>query len=78
MTYMWKYTDKVYRFQTNERNVQKKLSKEKHAHLVSLGVSEETWIYDFLIDNSKEAWQILENLAGAPVRESNTQGVYVA
>ena len=75
---MWKYTDRVYKFQTNDKEVQKKLNKEHNAHLVSIGMGCDLWIYDLLLDGHLEACSILSDLAGAPVHPSTTEGVFCA
>ena len=79
-TYLWQETKRipVYRIQTNDHKVARKLKKRKNAKLVMYGVNSPVWVFQIKYSSPRLALLGLGNITGEDVRETADTGVCVS
>ena len=79
-TYLWQETKRisVYRIQTNDHKVARKLKKRKNTKLVMYGVNAPIWIFQIKYSSPRLALLGLGNITGEDVRETADTGVFVS
>ena len=79
-TYLWQETKRipVYRIQTNDHRVARKLKKRKNTKLVMYGVNAPIWIFQIRYSSPRLALLGLGNITGEDVRETADTGIFVS
>jgi len=79
-TYLWQETKRipVYRIQTNDHRVARKLKKRKNTKLVMYGVNAPIWIFQIRYSSPRLAILRLGNITGEDVRETADTGIFVS
>ncbi|MBT3947787.1 MAG: hypothetical protein HN999_00420 [Candidatus Marinimicrobia bacterium] len=79
-TYLWQETKRipVYRIQTNDHKVARKLKKREKAKLVMYGVNAPIWSFQIKYSSPRLALLGLGNITGEDVRETADTGVFVS
>ena len=78
-TYIWQMEKrkKLYRIQTNDHRVARKLKKRQNASLCSYGINAPVWIFQLEYSSPKYAVIGLSNITGGDVEETADMGVFV-
>ncbi len=79
-TYLWQETKRfpVYRIQTNDHRVARKLKKRKNTKLVLNGINIPLWVFQITYSSPRLALLGLGNITGEDVRETADTGVFVS
>ena len=79
-TYIWQLQVRkpIYRIQTNDHRVARKLKKRQNAKLCMYGVNAPLWIFELSYSSPKYALIGLSNITGQDVGESSDMGVWVS
>ena len=79
-TYLWQETKRfpVYRIQTNDHRVARKLKKRKNTKLVLNGINIPLWVFQITYSSPRLAILGLGNITGEDVRETADTGVFVS
>ena len=79
-TYIWQLQVRkpIYRIQTNDHRVARKLKKRQNAKLCMYGVNSPLWIFELSYSSPKYAVIGLSNITGADVEETSESGVFVS
>ena len=79
-TYIWQMQPRkpIYRIQTTDHRVARKLKKRKNSKLCMYGVNTPFWIFELSYSSPKYAVIGLSNITGADVEETNDTGVFVS
>ena len=79
-TYIWQVQIRkpIYRIQTDDHRVARKLKKRKNAKLCIYGVNKPMWVFELSYSSPKYAIIGLSNITDAEVEESSDTGVFVS
>ena len=82
ITYMWREApetqkDKVYRFQTNDPEINLRMEKRKDFKLAVVGLNEKLWIYKTKIYSLKEAKDTLTMLTFCRINFRPIENIFV-
>lgn len=79
-TYMWQEVKRlpVYRFQTNDNRIARKLKKRPKSKLVLFGINSPIWVFQLRYSTPSRALIGLSNLTGADVQNLPEYGVFVS
>ena len=79
-SYIWQMEKRkpVYRIQTDDHRVARKLKKRPNAKLCSYGVNAPNWIFQVQYSSPSYAVIGLGNITGADVKETSDSGVFVS
>jgi hypothetical protein len=79
-TYLWQETKRfpVYRIQTNDHRVARKLKKRKNTKLVFYGINVPLWIFQITYSCPRLAILGLGNITGQCVQETADKGEFVS
>ena len=79
-TYLWQETKRfpVYRIQTNDHRVARKLKKRKNTKLVLNGINIPLWVFQITYSSPRLAILGLGNITGEDVRETADTGEFVS
>jgi len=82
-TYLWRECptmrgDKVYRIQTNDPKIHRKMSKRNKFTLVLYGINKNIWVYQTEFISLYKAKRTLGNLTGNKVKKDPVGGEFYA
>jgi hypothetical protein len=79
-TYIWQVQIRkpIYRIQTDDHRVARKLKKRKNTKLCIYGVNKPMWVFELSYSSPKYAVIGLSNITDAEVEESSDTGVFVS
>ena len=79
-TYMWQEVKRlpVYRFQTNDHRIARKLKKRPKSKLVLFGINSPVWVFQLRYSSPSRALIGLSNLTGADVQSLPKYDVFVS
>jgi len=79
-TYLWQETKRfpVYRIQTNDHRVARKLKKRKNTKLVLYGINVPLWVFQITYSCPRLAILGLGNITGQCVQETADKGEFVS
>tara|TARA_Y100000996_G_C22264343_1_gene537266 strand:+ start:235 stop:534 length:300 start_codon:yes stop_codon:yes gene_type:complete len=81
ITYMWREApeivgDKIYRFQTTDPIIHKRLRRRKDFKLSIVGINKPIWIYKTRKHSLKEAKNTLQNISNGQLVYDETDKIY--
>ncbi len=78
MTYMWQEErgNKYYRFQTDERDIAKKMRRRNKFELVGWGVNCELWIFQAIYSRPDIARNALKSITGRKVEYDDREEIF--
>ena len=79
-TFIWQMEIRkpIYRIQTNDHRVARKLKKRPRARLFVYGINAPFWVFQLKYSSPKYAVIGLSNITGADVEETSESGVFVS
>lgn len=79
-TYLWQETKRlpVYRIQTNDRMVARKLKKRNNVKLVLWGMNSPIWVFQIKYSSPRRATIGLGSITGEKVEKTADTGVFVS
>ena len=79
-TYLWQEVNRipVYRVQTNDKEIARKLSKRPKAKLCVVGLNAPFWVFQIKYSSPRKAVMGLSNITGEGVQELPDLGVFVS
>ena len=79
-TFIWQMERRkpLYRIQTNDHHIARKLKKRPNAKLCCYGVNAPFWIFQLSYSSPSYAVIGLSNITGADVEETSDKGVFVS
>ena len=79
-TYIWQMQPRkpIYRIQTIDHRVARKLKKRKNAKLCMYGINAPMWVFELSYSSPRYAIIGLSNITDADVKESSDTGVFVS
>jgi len=79
-SYMWRelYGEPVYRFQTNDPSINKRMRQRGDFHLVGWGVNCKLWIYISSFFRPSEALRTFRRITRSKVKKDSLGGVFYA
>ena len=80
MTYLWKEEkhNPIYRIQTDEKELAKKLKRSKKFNLSGEGVDCQLWLFQTSFYSPQKARNFLSRITNRPVQRDKEEGVYFA
>lgn len=79
-TYLWQEVNRipVYRIQTNDHRIARKLKKRQKAKLTVFGINAPFWVFQLQYSSPTKAVIGLSNITGEDVKELPEYGVFVS
>ena len=79
-TYLWQEVNRipVYRIQTNDQRIARKLSKREKTKLCVVGLNAPFWVFQIKYSSPRKAVMGLSNITGEGVQELPDLGVFVS